>query len=60
LPEASAPTQGEGKDKASFPQNDALGSGEILSQLATWAAEKEGNSLRVAVIGLVNVSMYWV
>jgi len=53
--EVSALTQGKGKDKALSPKNDALGSEEILSQLTAWAAEKEGNSIRVAVTGLANV-----
>lgn len=54
-PDIGALTQNKGKDKALSPRNDALGSEEILSQLATWAAEKEGNSIRVAVTGLANV-----
>ncbi|KAJ3571666.1 hypothetical protein NP233_g3595 [Leucocoprinus birnbaumii] len=54
--EASTPVQGKGKGKASFPKNDALGSEAILSQLSSWAAEKEkeGGTLRVAVTGLAN------
>lgn len=59
LPEAlelrsGVSVQGKGKGKAP-PRNDALGSEAILEQLASWAAEKEGDSLMVAVTGLTNV-----
>ncbi|KAF9448474.1 hypothetical protein P691DRAFT_759896 [Macrolepiota fuliginosa MF-IS2] len=52
--ESTAPVQGKGKAKVSFPKDDALGSEAILAQLSSWAKEKDGSPLNVAVVGLTN------
>lgn len=54
--ESSVPIQGKGKAKASYTKNDALGAEAILAQLSSWAREKEGSPLNIAVVGLTNVS----
>ncbi len=56
--ESTAPSQGKTKTKASFPRDDALGAEAILAQLSTWAQEKDGSPLNVAVVGLTNVSFF--
>ncbi|CAA7270739.1 unnamed protein product [Cyclocybe aegerita] len=59
LPEPPTPSQHapkKGKGKAKVPVDDAVGSDSILSCLAHWAKEKNGDvPLNVAIVGVANV-----